>query len=124
MSLNGQKIHQMSLDEKWFDLVKNGEKTLEGRFLDEKREDMKQGDLIEFTNREDPNKKLMCEVKYIAVYGSLIVAMSALDLYDKMEYLLPGIKDVEEAVNLYMSINGYKEKNKKYLFAIFSIECV
>ncbi|MBO5328529.1 MAG: ASCH domain-containing protein [Clostridia bacterium] len=43
---------QMQLSEKPFLQIKNGEKTVEVRLLDDKRKTLKVGDRISFTNRE------------------------------------------------------------------------
>ena len=46
-------IHKMSLQDKYFDFIKNGTKRIELRLNDEKRRQIKIGDLIEFSNKKD-----------------------------------------------------------------------
>jgi ASC-1-like (ASCH) protein len=53
--------HEMKLDSKYFDKIKDGTKTIELRLYDEKRSKIKENDIIEFTNR-DTNKKLCVQV--------------------------------------------------------------
>jgi hypothetical protein len=46
-------IHKMNLQDKYFDFIKNGTKRIELRLNDEKRQQIKIGDLIEFSNGKD-----------------------------------------------------------------------
>ena len=42
--------HEMGLQAKYFDFIKNGTKRIDLRLFDEKRRGIKIGDIIEFTN--------------------------------------------------------------------------
>ena len=44
-------IQQMHLDERYYNSIKNGFKTIEMRLNDEKRQQLKVGDILEFKNR-------------------------------------------------------------------------
>jgi len=46
-------IHNMSLKEKYFNLIKNGSKTIELRLFDDKRQKIQIGDKIKFTNNDE-----------------------------------------------------------------------
>ena len=46
-------IHKMNLQDKYFDFIKNGTKRIELRLNDEKRQQIKIGDSIEFNNKKD-----------------------------------------------------------------------
>ena len=46
-------IQQMHLDERYYKAIKNGTKTIEMRLNDEKRQQLKVGDILEFENRKD-----------------------------------------------------------------------
>lgn len=48
--------HKMRLNASPFYKIKNGEKTIELRLYDEKRRLMSEGDIIEFTNVQNPNE--------------------------------------------------------------------
>lgn len=56
----------MKLNEKPFNLIKEGKKTIEMRLFDEKRKHITVGDTIEFTNIANPKEKL--EVKVVGVH--------------------------------------------------------
>ena len=46
-------IHKINLQDKYFDFIKNGTKRVELRLNDEKRQQIKIGDSIEFSNEKD-----------------------------------------------------------------------
>ena len=60
--------HEMGLQSKYFDYIKNGTKRIELRLFDEKRQRIRLGDTIEFT---DPDgEKLLVKVVGLLRYGS------------------------------------------------------
>lgn len=50
--------HQMNLQSKYFDFIKNGTKRIELRLYDEKRQQIKLGDSIEFSKSENEKFKV------------------------------------------------------------------
>jgi len=56
------QTHQTKLQEKYFSMIKSGEKTIELRLFDDKRKNIKIGDIIEFFDIADKNKTLLVEV--------------------------------------------------------------
>ena len=55
-------IHKMKLNENPFERIKNGTKTVEFRLYDEKRQQIKIGDKIEFSKLPDLQEKLLVDV--------------------------------------------------------------
>ena len=55
-------IHKMKLNEEPFERIKNGTKTIEFRLYDEKRQQVKIGDKIEFSKLPDLQEKLIVDV--------------------------------------------------------------
>lgn len=55
-------LHKMKLDESPFEQIKNGTKTIEFRLYDEKRQQIKVGDKIEFSKLPDLQEKLLVNV--------------------------------------------------------------
>ena len=55
-------LHQMKLNESPFERIKNGTKTVEFRLYDEKRQQIKIGDQIEFSKLPDLQDKLLVDV--------------------------------------------------------------
>lgn len=55
-------LHKMKLNESPFEKIKNGTKTIEFRLYDEKRQQIKIGDQIEFSKLPDLQEKLLVDV--------------------------------------------------------------
>lgn len=88
-------IHKMRLNEAPFHKIKSGEKTIELRLYDEKRQKMAEGDEIEFINRLDPEETVKCR----------IVKMHVFDSFDSLYKSLPLLKC------------GYTEEDVQYASA-------
>lgn len=56
-------MHKMRLQEKYFNLISNGSKTIELRLRDEKRRLIHIGDEIEFSQTNNPTQKCLKKVK-------------------------------------------------------------
>ena len=61
--------HEMRLHPEPFNLIKKGTKTIEMRLYDEKRKQIKEGDIITFTNRET-GEKIDTKVLKLHIYPS------------------------------------------------------
>ena len=62
------KTHEMNLQPKYFDFIKDGTKRIELRLFDEKRQQIQLGDIIEFTKSED--EKFKAEVIGLLRYNT------------------------------------------------------
>lgn len=62
------KIHEMNLQSKYFDFIKDGTKRIELRLYDEKRRSIQLGDIIEFAKSDD--EKFKAEVVGLLRYNS------------------------------------------------------
>ena len=62
------RIHEMNLQPKYFDFIKDGTKRIELRLYDEKRRSIQLGDIIEFAKSE--NEKFKAEVVGLLRYNS------------------------------------------------------
>ena len=62
------KTHEMNLQPKYFDFMKDGTKRIELRLYDEKRSQIELGDIIEFSKSE--NDKMKAEVVGLLRYNS------------------------------------------------------
>ena len=97
-------IHKIKLNESPFERIKNGTKTIEFRLYDEKRQQIKVGDKIEFSKLPDLQEKLLVDI---------------IDLYreDTFEYLFRKLYlDEEEIIRKTKSMYQYysPEKEKEY----------
>ena len=61
-------MHEMNLQPKYFDFIKDGTKRIELRLFDEKRQQIRLGDIIEFAKSEDD--KFKAEVIGLLRYNS------------------------------------------------------
>ena len=96
------------LDDLYFNLIKNRSKTAELRIFDEKRRKYKTNDLWIFNNRACEGETITVIIKKIKIYSSFEDAI----IDDDKNCLLPNVETVDEAVEIYNSFPGYKEKSE------------
>jgi len=60
----------MKLAKEPFGKIASGQKIIESRLYDEKRQRINVGDQIEFTCKDDQSKKVLTKVKALYLYGS------------------------------------------------------
>ncbi len=84
--------HRMRLNPKPFEQIRNGQKTIELRLLDEKRQTVKEGDVIVFTNTENESAQIK----------TVIVALHRFRSFAELYQTLPLLKC------------GYTEENVLY----------
>lgn len=112
-----QKSHTLNLIPKYFDLIKNGKKTLEGRLHDEKRQNFYIGDQIFFY--KEPERKEMLQ--------TIILDKYLFKNFDEMAKQLNKAElgfesqTTQEMIDTYRSIYS-KEDEEKYGVAIFRIQ--
>lgn len=97
-------LHKMKLNESAFERIKNGTKTIEFRLFDEKRQQIKIGDKIEFSKLPDLQEKLLVDV--VELYRENTFE----DLFRKL------YTDEEEIARKTKSMYNYylPEKEKEY----------
>lgn len=102
--------HVMNLNPNPFNMIKNGEKTIELRLNDEKRQKLSAGDEIEFVNNTDNNLKLHCKILKIHKFKSFEELYSKLPL-DKCGYTNEELRNAKASdMDIYYS----KEDQGKY----------
>ena len=99
---------EMGLQEEYLKLIAEGKKKIEGRLYDEKRRQIKPGDIIIFEG------KLKVRVKDIRVYPSFREMLKK----EGLENVLPGIKSIEEGVRIYRQFYNEEEEKKWGVVAI------
>lgn len=108
-------MHYMKLHNDPFNLIKSGTKTIELRLNDLKRQKIKVGDLIEFTNRVTDEKMLVRVV-------DLIKFNSFSDLYKNFSKVSMGYREDEEANPNDMELYYSLEEQEKYGVLAIKIE--
>lgn len=109
--------HYMNLYNEPFEMIKNGEKTIELRLFDEKRKKISVGDNIIFENN---NTKETLTVKVINLY----IFDSFKELYDSLPVYKCGYRIGETANSSDMDIYYSKEKQSKYGVVGIEIELI
>lgn len=121
--LNSPITHNMKLADEWFNYVKNGEKTIEGRVLDKKRKLLDVGDFIIFTNNH--NKKKMVKTE-ITLLEEIIKPTSFKKAINENNFLklIPSAKNIEDVVKVYDNISEYKEGAKEHGIVLIHLKLV
>ena len=105
----------MNLSQPYFDMVKNGKKTVEIRLYDEKRRKLKIGDKIKFSNNET-SETFVKEIKNIKLFESFRKAIEK----TRLKNCMPNISRIDDAVKIYHSFSNYKSNEKELgVIAIF-----
>lgn len=102
--------HIMRLHQEPFELIKNGRKSIELRLNDEKRQQIRVGDEIEFRLSKDENKKILCEVSALYPFPSFEALYAYLPL-SKCGYT---DKNIQTASPLDMEKYYSKDEQAKY----------
>lgn len=106
--------HKNHRAEPYFTLLKNGQKTIEGRLRKGKYTKIKPGDYIEVYNPEE-TAKIDVKVKRVARYSSFRELLTQ----EPVRMLLPNVKTLDQAINVYRSF--YTSQQEKQ-FGVVSIE--
>ena len=109
-------LHEMTLFPKPYASIASGQKTIELRLYDEKRQSIQIGDQIRFTNSEDASKSTLCEVVQLHIFKDFR------ELYENLPLLQCGYtpEDVDNAHPDDMLT--YYSKEKQALYGVVGIE--
>ena len=97
----------MHLDPRFFDLMKTGSKKVELRFADEKRNAIKEGDIIYFIKNSHTQTILKTKVTTIERFDSLE------DAFDKLDHASIGFRDAGILTFMEKMYEFYPEDNKQ-----------
>ena len=98
------QTHKMGLSDPWFNYVKTGEKPVEGRIYDDSRK------------KYNVNDTLIIHSKYGETITKRITGLIRFKTFEEgmkminYKLLIPNANSMEEALNVYYNIPGYKEK--------------
>lgn len=113
------KVHTLNLNPIYFDLIKSGEKTLEGRLNDEKRKTFDVGDKIIFFKEPEKTETINAIILDKFLFNNFDDMANMLD----KENLGFANKSKEEMINVYRSIYSL-ENEQKYGVVIFKIKVI
>ena len=103
---DSMNLMNLSLQEKYFNAVVLGLKTVEGRLNSPKFQDLCIGMLMSFTSVAS-DEVVVCEITGIHRYANFKEML----LEQGVENMLPGITCIEQGIAVYESFPGYKEKS-------------
>ena len=98
----------ISIQQKYFDAIKSGRKTVEGRLNSTKFQNLKVAMPITFISTTT-KQQLTCIVQAIHTYPDFKAMLQS----EGVQKMLPDINNLEDAVSIYESFPGYKEEVKK-----------
>lgn len=107
-------FHVLPLKQPYFNQIETGLKRYEMRINSGMMLNIKQGDSIKFVNG---NKSCLVYVIAIEKFNSFREALES----HMVTKILPGVKSIDEAVDIYNSIPGYQEKAKNNGVLLFKI---
>ncbi len=113
-TLSKAKSHSMSLDRKFFELMRENKKTVEIRLFDEKRRALSLGDTIEFSCAQAPEEKILRRTVGLYRYDDLSSLISDFRP-DELGCTIAEAEDLEQALN---NIYGKDDINKYGALAI------
>lgn len=106
-------MHKLNVKEKYYTLLKTGDKTIELRLNDDKRKAIRIGETIEFTNASNLKDSFWAEVV------NLHYAESFATLCQKIDCVQAGMANKEELLNVVKEF--YPEERQK-TFGVVGIE--
>lgn len=109
-------LHYMKLNPEPFEMIKAGEKTIELRLLDEKRQLIGKGDIIIFENTENADNRLFTKVLKLHKFESFE------DLYKNLPLEKCGYKPEEISVASHLDMQKYYPLEKQEKFGVLGIE--
>jgi ASC-1-like (ASCH) protein len=108
------------IDKEYFNYIKNGEKTVEGRILKDKYKDVKIENVIEFINRSKEEEKIFRKVTKIKTFDNFTEMINKIGV----EKLLPNVSSKKEGVNIYHAFGNYKNEELIHKVVAFFLEKV
>ncbi len=108
--------HYMNLNVSPFEMIKSGEKTIELRLFDEKRQAIDVDDIIVFTLTNDPSQQITAKVKALHLFSSFE------ELYEKLPLDKCGYSGEELPKASCRDMEQYYSKEKQAKYGVVGIE--
>lgn len=106
-------MHQMNVKEKYYHLLKSGSKTIELRLFDDKRQNIKVGDYIEFSNSSDADDQFISQVIALHRAGSFA------ELCQKIDCKKAGFSSNHELIEV---LKEFYSQERQKEFGVVGIE--
>jgi ASC-1-like (ASCH) protein len=105
-------MQEVNVNKIWFDFIKSGLKTVEGRLNKGKFSNMKVGDIIKFVSGNDSVQVKIINITHYKSFESYLIM-------EGLKRTLPGIKNIKDGLNVYYS---YFTKEQEDEFNILAID--
>ena len=102
----------MSVRNKYFEMIKSGQKDIELRAYDEKRRKMKAGDRFLLSDAENPNESIICEIL------NMYVAPDFESLFKNMDIKRSGFRDMNELIDTVTKFVSREELQREQVVGI------
>ncbi|MCP5508854.1 MAG: hypothetical protein H7A39_00350 [Chlamydiales bacterium] len=112
--------HNLSMRKIYIHQIREGTKCIEGRIYKGPVKNLKEGRTIRFYYMSKPDDDVVCKITAIRLFANFQDMLADAPYAD----YVPGAKSQEEAVALYLSIPGYKEKSQTYGVCAIHLEKV
>ena len=107
----------MSVRNKYFEMIKSGQKDIELRAYDEKRRKMKAGDRFLLSDAENPNESIICEIL------NMHVAPDFESLFKNIDIRRSGFQNLDELIDTVTKFISREELQREQVVGI-EIKCV
>jgi len=104
-----EKIPEFTLQKQYIDLIKAGQKTVEGRINSGGFTKLLVGSKVKFFEGKNPKNFVICEITELNRYNTFREMLES----EGVENMLPNIRSLEQGVRVYEEIPSYKERCQK-----------
>ena len=111
---NNKKTCECSVSGRWFDLIAEGKKTVEGRLNLGKFAALGRGDLLGISKSGDATKRVLCRVRALRMYVSFEQYLAS----EGLCYALPGVTTIAEGVAVYHEFYPPERASKHGVVAV------
>ncbi|WP_052545687.1 ASCH domain-containing protein [Candidatus Hepatobacter penaei] len=103
------RIHTLHLERAYVELIRNKQKTVEGRLNKEKYQTMRPGDILAFCVKKDRSDTTFCKVLGLRLYATFRTMLEA----EGLRSCLPTAETLEEGVATYHRFADYQQREKR-----------
>lgn len=110
------RMHQMGLNPEPLRMMRTGKKRYELRLLDEKRQKLKVGDWIEFTQTDDASQILLVEIINLYIFTNFA------ELYETVPLLECGYTEADILLAKPEDMEAYYSLDQQTKYGVLAIE--
>jgi ASC-1-like (ASCH) protein len=104
-------MYRKHLSQPWFDLIRDGRKTVEGRLDRDDYAVMMENDVIQFHNGDDSYSMKVIHTARYSTFHEMVTG-------EGLDHVLPGIGSIEEGVSIYRLFYSEEDETKYGIVAI------